>query len=207
MHVQQVFPEFRDSTVAEAYSGIARTRRNGRPWIVMSMISSADGAVSIGGTSGGLGGSKDREVLRHLRSLANGVLVGAGTVRSESYSPLPSHQTLAVVSRSNDLGTRTEDLISAGNTIVVSGNPLEICSSLEGDIWILEGGPSLNAQMIAADCVDEICLTISPKFIAGDMGRIVSGTAEFDLTETAHEWKLESIGRDGNFVFLRYVRD
>ncbi len=167
----------------------------------MSMISSADGAMSIDGVSGGLGGPADRNALRHLRSIADGVIVGAQTVRSESYSPLPSHQTLVVVSRSADLGTRTDELIAAGNTKVASGDVQTISSSLHGDIWILEGGPNLNAQMLAAECVDEICLTISPTLVSGSIGRIVSGNDS--LNEI---WSLAMIAHDADFVFLRYVR-
>lgn len=167
----------------------------------MSMISSADGAISIDGVSGGLGGPADRSVFRHLRSLADGVLVGAETVRSESYSPLPSNQTLAVVSSTSDLGARTDDLLGAGNTVVVSGDAHTICTALKGDIWILEGGPKLNAQVLAANCVDEICLTVSPVFVGSDAGRIVDGVAA-----STQSWTIAHIARDEDFVFLRYLR-
>lgn len=168
----------------------------------MSMISSADGAMSIDGTSGGLGGAADRKVFRHLRSIATGVLVGAETVRAESYSPLPDHQTLVVVSRTTELGANSDALMAAGNTVIVGGQVLDICSSLAGDVWILEGGPALNAQMLAHDCVDEVCLTISPRFVSGDMGRIVG---QGDLLDAA--WTLVHIAHDEGFVFLRYVRN
>lgn len=166
------------------------------------MISSADGAMAINGVSGGLGGESDRSVFRHLRSIAQGVLVGAQTVRSESYSPLPSRQTLAIVSRTRNLGANSMSLISAGNSIIVDGDVRDICTSLAGDIWILEGGPSLNAQMIAADCVDEVCLTIAPRFISGDVGRIIGGG---DLAD--QKWDLIHIAQHEGFVFLRYVRN
>jgi riboflavin biosynthesis pyrimidine reductase len=41
----------------------------------------------VEGVSGGLGGGADRAVYLHLRSLADAVLVGAGTVRAERYGP------------------------------------------------------------------------------------------------------------------------
>lgn len=44
-----------------------------------------DGAVEVDGRSGGIGGPSDREVFAHLRSLADVVLVGSGTVRAERY--------------------------------------------------------------------------------------------------------------------------
>jgi riboflavin biosynthesis pyrimidine reductase len=165
------------------------------------MISSADGAMEIDGTSGGLGSDSDRRVFRHLRSIADGVLVGARTVRSESYSPLPSHQTLVVVSRTGDLGEHSADLTSADNTLVVDGEAREICAALTGTIWILEGGPLLNAQMLSADCIDEICLTVAPRFVSGDAGRIIGDGGSSD-----HRWDLVHIAHDEGFVFLRYLR-
>lgn len=199
--MQQVFPDQGERSVAELYDDPRRSRLADRPWIVLSMISSADGAMAIDGMSGGLGNDSDRSVFRHLRSIADGVLVGARTVRSESYSPLPSHQTLVVVSQTRNLGVHSSALTSAGNTLVVDGEVRGICSALAGDIWILEGGPSLNAQMLAADCIDEVCLTIAPRFLASDASRII-GDGEF----ADHQWDLAHIAHDGRFVFLRYVR-
>ena len=147
------------------------------------------------------GGDSDRSVFRHLRSIADGVLVGARTVRSESYSPLPSHKTLVVVSKSGNLGAHTSALISAGNTLVVDGDVRGICSALAGDIWILEGGPSLNAQMLASDFIDEVCLTVAPRFVSGDAGRIIGDGVFVD-----HQWNMAHIAHDDGFVFLRYIR-
>ena len=51
------------------------------------MVASADGAASLDGRSGGLSGAGDRMVFTILRSLADLVLVGAGTARAERYRP------------------------------------------------------------------------------------------------------------------------
>ena len=200
--MQQVFPIHRECSVADLYDDRRRDRHADRPWIILSMISSADGAMAIDGTSGGLGGDSDRSVFRHLRSIADGVLVGAGTVRSESYSPLPSRQTLVVVSKTGNLGAQMSILTSAGNTRVVDGDVRGICSALVGEIWILEGGSSLNAQMLAGDCIDDVCLTIAPRFVSSDVGRII-GDGEF----VDHQWNLAHIAHDEGFVFLRYLRN
>jgi riboflavin biosynthesis pyrimidine reductase len=55
--------------------------------------------------------------------------------------------------------------------------------------------------MLADDCVDEICLTISPRFVAGQADRIVTGRDLVDST-----WDLAHIAHENAFVFLRYVR-
>jgi riboflavin biosynthesis pyrimidine reductase len=88
--------------------------RDGRPWLRANMVSSADGSTTSGGRSGALGGPADRELFGLMRGLADVILVGAGTARTEGYRPprakpsyaesrARSHQlpapALAVVSR------------------------------------------------------------------------------------------------------------
>jgi riboflavin biosynthesis pyrimidine reductase len=58
-----------------------------RPWVRANMIASVDGAAEIGGRSSGLGGPADQMLLQVLRSLADVILVGAGTARAEGYGP------------------------------------------------------------------------------------------------------------------------
>ena len=54
-------------------------------WVRANMIASVDGAIMVDGRSGGLSGPADRLVFRVLRSLADVVVVGAGTARVERY--------------------------------------------------------------------------------------------------------------------------
>ncbi|NUS42915.1 MAG: hypothetical protein HOQ24_04405, partial [Mycobacteriaceae bacterium] len=56
-----------------------------RPWLRLNFVTSIDGAVTMDGTSGGLGTDLDHRVFALLRELADVVLVGAGTVRAENY--------------------------------------------------------------------------------------------------------------------------
>lgn len=58
-----------------------------RPWVRLNMIASVDGAASVGGRTGALGGPADRRLFVLLRSLADVILVGATTVRAERYGP------------------------------------------------------------------------------------------------------------------------
>ncbi len=60
----------------------------GTPCVRAAMIAAADGAVTLGGRSGALGGAADRMLLHVLRAMADVVLVGAGTVRVEGYGGL-----------------------------------------------------------------------------------------------------------------------
>jgi len=196
-----IHPHSTEVSVEDAYDLSGRPERSGRPWIVMSMISTADGAVSLEGNSAQLGGPVDREIFLHLHRNGDSVLVGAETVRQDGYSPLPAHQVLVVVSESGDLGRNASALTASGNTRVVAGDVRDIVGDLPGKLCVLEGGPMLNAQMLAADLVDEICLTIAPRFVSGTSPRISTGPLAL-----REPWTLAHIGTDDGFLFLRYLR-
>ena len=82
-----------------------RPPRPDRPWVVANMIASADGAATVAGRSGGLGGTADRQVFHLLRASVDVVLAAAETVRVERYRPIlePRPVPIAVVSRSLSL--------------------------------------------------------------------------------------------------------
>jgi riboflavin-specific deaminase-like protein len=73
--------------LARLYLDADRVPHADRPWVVSNMVSTVDGAVEVDGSSKDLGGPDDLEVFRALRSVADVVLVGAGTVRAEGYGP------------------------------------------------------------------------------------------------------------------------
>lgn len=55
------------------------------PRVRMNFITSLDGAVTLDGSSGGLGDAADRAAMQAIRTLADVIVVGAGTVRAEGY--------------------------------------------------------------------------------------------------------------------------
>ena len=86
--VQQVYPTTDavvDSDPVDVYHGDLRPAPGTRPWVLMNMIASVDGATAVDGVSEGLGGPADRRMLGTLRGLADVILVGAKTVRAEDY--------------------------------------------------------------------------------------------------------------------------
>jgi riboflavin biosynthesis pyrimidine reductase len=89
--MRELFPEpAADPDVARLYAYPA----GDRPWLRANMVQSVDGAASVDGRSGGLSGGADREIFRVLRSLADVVIAGSGTVRDEHYRPAqPSAMT------------------------------------------------------------------------------------------------------------------
>ena len=117
--------------------------RRDRPWLLVNMVASLDGAITIADRSGGLGGPADKAMFSALRGVADVVMAGAGTVRAEGYGPArPSDAVravrrargqaevprIAVVTRSLDLDLATPLFTEAVEpTIVIT------CASADRD--------------------------------------------------------------------------
>jgi riboflavin-specific deaminase-like protein len=57
-----------------------------RPYVFINMVSSLDGNTSVKGKASDIGTLVDRRVMRTLRSKADAVMIGAGTLRAEKLS-------------------------------------------------------------------------------------------------------------------------
>jgi len=217
------------------------------PWLRANFVASADGAGHLDGASAGLSSGADRHVFALLRTLADVIVVGAATARTERYRPVRPRELwrhlragrtatppVAVVSARLDLDLASS-LISAAppdaRTIVITtaASPPDLRAELarRADVIVAgeetvdlkaavsalaerghqrqltEGGPHLFGQLVAADLVDELCLTISPLLTGPAAGRIVSGTLAPD-----HPLPLalaHVIDADG-FLLCRYTR-
>ena len=69
----------------ELYPSLPRPKPAGRPWLMINMIASADGAIAVDGTSGALGNPADEAVFSAVRACADWIVAAAGTVRAERY--------------------------------------------------------------------------------------------------------------------------
>jgi len=76
-----------DVDAAELVAAEERPSHPGRPWLLVNMVASLDGAVTVEGRSGGLAAPADKAVFFALRAVADVVMAGAGTVRTEGYGP------------------------------------------------------------------------------------------------------------------------
>jgi 5-amino-6-(5-phosphoribosylamino)uracil reductase len=70
-----------------------------RPWILVNMVASLDGGVTVEGRSGGLAGAADKELFGALRQVADVVLAGAGTMRAEDYGPPKATDAVRAIRR------------------------------------------------------------------------------------------------------------
>jgi riboflavin biosynthesis pyrimidine reductase len=65
-----------------------------------------------------------------------------------------------------------------------------------------EGGPRLFAELIAADLVDQLCLTVAPLLVAGGAARIAAGPT----LDAPRRLALASVLVEDGFTLLRYRR-
>jgi riboflavin biosynthesis pyrimidine reductase len=66
---------------------------------------------------------------------------------------------------------------------------------------LCEGGPHLFGDLVAADRVDELCLSLAPVLEGGSAGRIAVGTSA-----ATRAMELLHVLRAGDMLFLRYAR-
>ncbi len=191
----------------------------GQSWVRAVFVASVDGAATVSGRAGGLGNATDRAVFALNRALADVIIVGAGTARTEEYGPAeddpqwralragrPSTAPLAVVSESLALDftaplfteapadARTIILTSESSPLAARERAAEVAEVIVAGVdavdfalaldqlrqrgfhrIVCEGGPSVFAELVRAECVDELCLTRSPEIVGGTATRIVHG--------------------------------
>ena len=117
MQLTRLFPDTAELTVAEAAAGLRFGERApaDRPFVALNMVASTDGRATLAGRTAPMSGAADRELFHALRAVADGILVGAGTVRIERYGR---------VTKTDDLRARREaaGLDPAGVAVIVSGS-------------------------------------------------------------------------------------
>src|ERR1700712_2478707 len=88
--LRRLLPDPAELTPEQATSGlrIGELAPADRPYVVLNMVATLDGRIAIDGRSGGIGNDADRELFHGLRTQADAVMVGAGTIRTERYGRL-----------------------------------------------------------------------------------------------------------------------
>ena len=87
--VRRFLPEVADEPLDDLYLDLEIPEGEGRPHVYLDMVASVDGAATLRGRTGELGGPADNLAFSRLRETCDAVLVGAGTVRIEDYGPPP----------------------------------------------------------------------------------------------------------------------
>ncbi len=250
--MQQLLPRWTAELTDAQLDQLYAWPPDGTAWLRANMVSTIDGAAaSPDGLSAGISSPADRRVFGRLRGLADVILVGAGTARSEGYRPAlhkPDFAdrraeagktvvpAIAVVTRSMDIdlslplyseplvtsiiitcsGADAAQIEAARRTcdVIISGDS-EV--DLTGAISELqrrglqhvhsEGGPRLLADLVAADLLDELLITLSPALAGGSFAgdgeilRILQGAPNPSGLRTA---RLHHLLEDDSTLFASY---
>ena len=227
------------------YLDVDRTQPRHECWVTGHMVAGLDGTAAIHGRVGALSTEPDQDLFRRMRQIADVVMVGAQTVRSEGYAPMRLSEParaqrrtrgqsemppVAVVSRSLDLDwssqvfaeapehARTIVITCAGAdpqrlaaaekaaTIIIAGDdrvePAKALQALAGlgyQVVLCEGGPRWLGELVAADRLDELCLSISP-MMGGDALPVSVAPPGADIAQ----FSLKSTMVADDTLFLRY---
>jgi riboflavin-specific deaminase-like protein len=88
--LRRLLPEPGTVTAIEALEGLALAdlAADHRPYVVLNMVATADGAATVAHRTAPLSNPADRQLFHELRAHVDAVMVGAGTVRAERYGRL-----------------------------------------------------------------------------------------------------------------------
>ncbi|WCO65343.1 dihydrofolate reductase family protein [Iamia majanohamensis] len=175
--MRQLLPHPTDDVDPLPTYAVDRPRPAGRPWVASLFASSADGAAAVGGRSGPLGGAGDLQVFRAVRAVADVVVAGAGTVRTERYGPVRAveaaadaraargqarHPRLVVVTRSlaldpdQRLFTEADGTTEAPLVVHPPGAPLAARRRLQGVAELVEVGAGPDGGVAPAALLGEL---------------------------------------------------
>jgi riboflavin biosynthesis pyrimidine reductase len=177
----------------------------GPSWVRVNLVTDTLGnTVGASGSSDDLSGGADRAVLTALRNLADVVVIGGATVRSEPKS-IPRKGDVVIVSQSGDIpldaikrarGKITVLHGSAGsapratNGVVLSrftgAGVIRAVRKLGYSRILCDGGPTLIGKLLDDNVVDEWCQTLSPKLGVTAPG-LKAPNAGGELTNMAHD--------------------
>jgi len=94
--MQLLYPDCRPTSPQELASGLRLGDKAppDRPYLVLNMVSSLDGKATIAWRTKGLSTELDRQLFHRLRTQADAIMVGAGTVRAERYGRMAKSDEL-----------------------------------------------------------------------------------------------------------------
>lgn len=182
------------------------------PWLRVNMVSTVDGsATGESGRSGSINNEADHRVFGLLRSMADVIVVGAGTARAEEYGPADT--PIVLVSRKAQVPETLQDA-PAGSVYLATcerSDGIDTARAVLGEEHVLtlgthrvdlpllkqtladrgwthqlcEGGPHLLRDLVHQGAADELTATTVPRLVAGSNKRITEGaTVDAELTLT-----------------------
>lgn len=202
-----------------------------RPYVFCNMVSTIDGKILSGERDesvADLGSDLDHLLMKRTERAADGVIIGAGTLRATPSRWNPQSAKRFVVSRGGKLPQDHQFLLGGESYIATSGSAMFTppagvrvlrAGNTELDLPMLLhrihdlgvrnllclGGSDLNAQLLRHNLVDELFLTVAPKIKLGDHVPTYAGGKPLDRRDIQNFDLIEHHVVDSE-VFLRYRR-
>lgn len=121
----------------------------GRPWLRANMVATLDGAAQHDGRSQTISSAGDKRIFGVLRGIADAVVVGAETVRTEGYRPARSREGLAA--RRAAAGQRPVAAIAVVTASLALDFSLPLFTSPQVPTLVLTGAAASAERVRAAE--------------------------------------------------------
>jgi riboflavin-specific deaminase-like protein len=149
--LRRLFPPGRPAVVERLVEELGLSERatagpESRPYLILNMISTADGRATLGGRSGAIGNEADKQLFHGLRTAVDAVMAGAGTVRVERYGRLVRDEHRREIRREHGLAEEPLACIVSGRLALSSEIPL--LADPRARVAIL----TTSAASLAKDC-------------------------------------------------------
>jgi len=245
MALRRLYPEPGEVAVEDVVAGLRLGEHapEQRPYVVDNMVSTADGRAAIEGHAGPIGDDLDRVLFLRLRTQADCILIGAGTLRAERYGHLVRDPALRAAREAEGLApeplgcllTRSLQVPwdtslwtdPASRVAVYTSSPRNppacaaqvsvhrmpeteltvdrVLRSLRDDHGVrsvvCEGGPTVNRELLEAECLDELFLSVEPKLAGGGNAPTIVGAPPLNQPGRL---ELISLHEGNGALFLRY---
>lgn len=165
MTIAELFPQPRgQAPLLELYP------RNPAPTLRVNFVASVDGAATLDGKSGGLGGPGDKLIFDTLRMVCDALVVASGTVRAENYDALRLTEPAGEWRRDQGLSEFPQMVIVSGS-LDLNLDQLVFTDAPIRPIVVTHGGASADRRRATEQVAD----------------LIVAGEDEVDLTAALAE--------------------
>jgi riboflavin biosynthesis pyrimidine reductase len=164
--------------------------------VLANLVLGSDGSTSLDGSSKSLSSAEDRRRFHELRAQASVILIGGNTARNEPYAQTPV--PLVVITRSGEI---PESVRTNPNTHIWELDPISAVDKASkefGESVLVEAGMSLIQELLVANKIDELYLTLS---------KISGGENVYDLSALTRKFTVESSEKNNGETFLKLIRN
>jgi riboflavin-specific deaminase-like protein len=126
MTLRRIHPDSAQIDATEAISGLGWSdlAPEDRPYLALNMVSTADGKGAVEGRTRAISSETDRAIFHNLRTQADAIMVGAGTVRIEGYGPIVKSDELRAKRAREGVEPNPLAVIVSGHLTVPTDVPL-----------------------------------------------------------------------------------